>query len=405
MKTNVARILLTAALVTGLSIPVASAASARTASAAAGMGQGPLLAWGDNSLGELGIGSMQNQYSPVAVNMPFGLRATQARSGPFSIAVNSAGQVFAWGRGEQGELGNGAFKSRQRPVRVRLPKGVKVTAARVGFDFAVALTSTGKVLTWGDGSAGELGNGHRANHDAPVWVRLPRGVRITAVSACGNCAVALTSTGRVLAWGDNSSGQLGNGKKAGSTTPVWVALRRHTKVTAIAAGVSHLFGVTSTGALLAWGSDAAGDLGTGRPGLSRVPVPVRLPRGVKVMSASAGLLHSLALTTTGRVLAWGDNEAGQLGTGNMQSSDVPVWVHLPKAAHIVSIAAGRYHCLALTRGGKVLTWGLGGSGQLGTGTLDNHLLPVQISVRGTVIAIGAGDEAESSMAVVKKLID
>src|SRR5262249_32751593 len=109
MKTNVARILLTAALVTGLSIPVASAASARTASAAAGRGQGPLLAWGDNSLGELGIGSMQNQYSPVAVNMPFGLRATQARSGPFSIAVNPAGQVFAWGRGEQGELGNGAF--------------------------------------------------------------------------------------------------------------------------------------------------------------------------------------------------------------------------------------------------------------------------------------------------------
>ena len=83
--------------------------------------------------------------------MPYGLRANQARSGPFSVAVNSAGQVYAWGEGTQGELGNGAFKSHLRPVRVRLPKGVKVTSARGGYQFAIALTTTGKVLTWGDG--------------------------------------------------------------------------------------------------------------------------------------------------------------------------------------------------------------------------------------------------------------
>ncbi len=83
------------------------------------------------------------------VNRPFGLRASSARIGDFSVAVNSSGLVYAWGEGEQGEMGNGAFTSHLRPVKVRLPRGVKVRAARVGFQFAVALTTTGKVLTWG----------------------------------------------------------------------------------------------------------------------------------------------------------------------------------------------------------------------------------------------------------------
>jgi alpha-tubulin suppressor-like RCC1 family protein len=254
------------------------------------------MAWGYNGLGGLGIGITEDQDFPIAVNVPYGLRANQARSGPFSVAVNSAGQVYAWG---EGEMGNGAFKSHLRPVRVRLPQGVKVTSARGGYQFAVALTTTGKVLTWGNGTSGQLGDGHNVNRDAPVWVKLPRGV--TAVSACDDCAIALTSTGRVLAWGGNGDGQLGDG----STT----------------------------------------------------------------------------------------------------DSGVPVSVHLPKLARIVAVAAGRYHSLALTRGGKILAWGDGSLGQLGDGSTSNKLLPVQIRVPGRVIAIGGGDDAEASLAVVTKIID
>ena len=139
MKTTVARGTLVALVVLALTGPVTcDAALARTRIAAsrpqvaAALRQGPLMAWGYNGLGQLGIGTTQNQDLPVAVNAPRGLRATQARTGPFSVAVNSAGQVYAWGAGEQGELGNGAFKSHLRPVRVRLPKGVKVTSARGG---------------------------------------------------------------------------------------------------------------------------------------------------------------------------------------------------------------------------------------------------------------------------------
>jgi alpha-tubulin suppressor-like RCC1 family protein len=366
---------------------------------------GPMLAWGDDQDGELGDGSTVDEYSPVAVNPPHDFRANSARVGSFTIAVTSGGRVWTWGRGLQGELGNGAFASRLRPVRVRLPKGVTVRSARAGFEFAVAVTTKGRVLTWGYGLSGDLGNGHRVNRDVPVGVKLPRGVRVTAVSAGGDSAIALTSTGRVLAWGDNDAGQLGNGRKASTDTPVWVRLPRHTKVTAVAAGVDHMLAVTSTGALLTWGDNSFGDLGIGATGVRRVAVRVHLPAGVKVVAASGGLLHSLALTTTGRVLAWGDNQAGQLGDGNVSASSLPVWVRLPKTARIVGLAAGRYHSLALTRAGKVLAWGMGQQGQLGNGSSSNQDVPHLVKVPGKVIAIGAGCEAYASLAVVSKIID
>jgi alpha-tubulin suppressor-like RCC1 family protein len=373
--------------------------------AAAAPAQGPLLAWGEDSDGQLGDGSMMIEYGAVAVNAPSGLRATQARAGSFAVAVNSAGQVYSWGRGNQGELGNGSFTSRSRPVKVHLPKGVKVTSARAGFEFAIALTSTGKVLTWGNGAAGELGNGRRANHDLPVSVPLPRDVKITAVTAGADFAAALTSTGRVLTWGDNFVGELGNGKQASTASPGYAKLPRGTKIKAIAAGTDRVFAITSAGSLLAWGGNNFGSLGIGASGIRRTPVRVHLPRGLKVVSASAGLQHSLALTTTGKVLAWGSNQGGQLGDGTLTQRTVPVFVHLPKLAHIVAIAAGRYHSLALTRGGKILAWGDGSVGALGTGTKDIQKLPVQISVPGTVISIGAGPESYDSYAVVKKIID
>ena len=412
MRTGPIRGLLVTVLTVALTGPVtATTASARvlpehTRQAAAPVPrQGPLVAWGLNTDGELGTGDTTSYLSPIVVNRPFGLRASSARTGVFSVALNSSGQVYAWGRGEQGEMGNGAFTSRLRPVRVRLPKGVKVRSVREGFQFAVALTTTGRVLTWGYGVLGQLGNGHRVSRNAPVFVRLPRGVRITAVSAFDNGALALTSTGRVLAWGSNVSGQLGNGKKASTDTPVRVKLPKHALVTSIAAGADQLFAVTSTGGMLAWGSNNDGQLGTGHTGgISRVPVRVHLPRGAKVVSASSGIFHALAQTTTGKVLAWGNNLQGQLGIGTRKASNVPVWVHLPKVAHIVSIAAGRYHNLAQTRGGTLLGWGDDAFGQMGDGGFDDFLLPGRIFVPGTVIAIGAGPLANDSMAVVKELV-
>ena len=389
------------ALLPGAAAPAAAAPPPAARAAA----RGPLLAWGNNQYGELGDGTVTGEETPVAVNPPADLRVTSARVGAFGVGVGTAGQVWAWGRGQEGELGNGATADRHRPVRVKLPRGVKVSAVRVGFDFALALTTTGRVLAWGLGSSGQLGNGAKLSSDIPVWVRLPRGVRVKAVSAEASSAVALTRTGRVLAWGDNQDGELGDGRQADTDRPAWVMIPRHTTIAAVGAGASHVLAVTSAGGLLAWGSNNADDLGDGKPGIRRTPVRVLLPRGVKVVAAFAGQLHSLALTSGGRVLAWGGNESGQLGDGTFTNRPLPVYAHIPRHIRIVTLAAGSYHSLALTSTGKILAWGIDGDGELGDGHTTNRDVPFQISVPGKVIEIGAGCEALSSMAVVTKIID
>ena len=411
MKTAATRTLLITVLATALTGPVTAAAAAPlspTHPLAPAAVQGRVLGWGLNEFGELGTGDATDRTSPDRVNGRFGLRASSARVGDFLITVNSSGQVFTCGKGTEGELGTGKFTDHAwRPVKVRLPGGVRVRSAREGFHFAVAVTTSGQVLAWGAGGVGQLGNGHRVNRNAPVYVKLPRGVKVTAVSAFNDGAIALTSTGRVLAWGYNFSGELGDGKKASTDTPVWVKLPKQTKVTSIAAGVDQLLAVTSTGGMLAWGDNRAGQLGIGHTGgLSRVPVRVHLPRGIKVVSASAGQSHSLALTSAGKVLAWGDNSQGQLGTGNRKARNVPVFVHLPAVAHITSIAAGQYHSLALTRGGKMIGWGDDGFAQMGDGGFDDFLTPGPIVVpTNKVLAIGAGPMADDSIAIVDQFID
>ena len=111
----------------------------------------------------------------------------------------------------------------------------------------------------------------------------------------------------MFAWGWNIVGQLGNGSTNGSDVPVKVRLPGGTKVTEIAAGFAHSLAVTSTGAVFAWGKNYDGELGNGTTTDSDVPVKVNLPAGTKVTAVAAGAEHSLAVTSTGAVLAWGFN--------------------------------------------------------------------------------------------------
>ena len=170
-------------------------------------------------------------------------------------------------------------------------------------------------------------------------MKLPAGTKVTAIAAGGYHSLAVTSTGQVLAWGDNAYGQLGDGSTTHSDVPVSVKLPAGSKVTAIAAGCDHSLAVTSTGQVLAWGDNAYGQLGDGSTTHSDLPVTVKLP-GTQVTAVAAGNDHSLALTSTGQMLAWGDNDLGQLGDGNTTQSHVPVTVRLPTGTKAVKLGAG-----------------------------------------------------------------
>ncbi len=306
---------------------------------------GTAFSCGKNDDGDLGDGSTATSDVPVKVDLPAGTKVTKVAAGTDTgLAVTSTGAVLAWGLGDEGQLGNGSTATSDVPVDVSLPAGTKVTAVAAGALHNLALTSTGAVFAWGYNKDGELGDGTTANSDVPVKVKLPAGTRVTAIAAGGYDSLALTSTGAVWAWGYNADGELGDGSTAKSDVPVNVRLPAHTRVTAVAAGGSltgvgtieagpgHSLALTSTGAVLAWGYNADGELGDGGTGHSDVPVKVRLPAHTRVTAVAAGELQSLAVTSTGTVLAWGGNSFGQLGDGSYKGSELPVKVNLPGSA-------------------------------------------------------------------------
>ncbi len=260
------------------------------------------------------------------------------------------------------------------------------------------------MLAWGFSGQGELGNGSILSSPEPVRVKLPRGTRVTAISAGAYHSLARTTTGHLYAWGYNGAGQLGDGSTINRDIPVRVKLPRRTKVTLIGAGEGHSLARTSTGKVLAWGDNTDGDLGNGTTTGSLTPVRVKLPRRTKLRGLFGGCAGSLALTSRGHVLAWGDNGAGQLGNGTTTPSDTPVRVKLPTGTKVTAVAAGCSHNLALTARGQVLAWGFGLLGQLGNGATTNSNLAVRVEIPAglVAIAVAAGPEADHSLAIVRK---
>src|SRR6202521_2199414 len=175
---------------------------------AAGSSGSP-FAWGDNYYGELGNGTTTGSSTPVAVSW-FGSPVTAVAGGRgHSLALNSLGQVLAWGANGAGQLGNRHTTGTTPPQNSFF--SVTATAVAAGDDHSLVLTSAGQVMAAGNNGIGQLGNGSTTS-SSPVDVMLPNGTPIPKIAAEGGYSLALPSTGRVLAWGDNSYGQLGNAR-------------------------------------------------------------------------------------------------------------------------------------------------------------------------------------------------
>jgi alpha-tubulin suppressor-like RCC1 family protein len=366
------------------------------------LAKGSLLEWGDNAYGQLGNGEYANADEPVAVHLPAGtlVKAT-ARGGYTSYALTSAGTVYAWGYGGVGELGDGSDGNSALPVKVSVPSGTVITAIAAGVYSAYALTSTGQVLAWGYNHEGELGDGSTAeSSDVPVTVSLPSGTKVTAIAAEDLGGLALTSADSVLAWGYGGDGELGNGTTDNSGTPVTVSVPSGDKIASIAAGPYEGDVITSAGAELTWGLNSLGQLGDGTTADSDVPVSPLLPAATKIIAAAGGQETSYALTSTGKVLAWGYGGYGSLGDGTLDSSDVPVTVSLPAGTDVTAIAAEYYGGLARTPAGTLLAWGEGYFGDLGDGSAASSDVPVTVELPSGLTTTQVGPSMDEGGAAV-----
>ena len=299
------------------------------------------------------------------------------------------GNVLSFGDNASGQLGDGTTTKRVVPVAVHgLGSRDKAQAITSGESHVLLVTTDGRVLAWGHDKSGQLGDGDTVDRPLPREVAGLRGVR--AVSAGASFSTALSTDGTVRAWGNNQSGQLGDGNAPidhGSPATVQ-GLGKGSGVIRIAAGLSFGMVLKRTGAVLAWGNGTSGQLGIGSQGKVSAPTQVRgLGPGSGVVAIAAGGSFALALKADGTVVAWGNNASGQLGDGTAprdHPTPVPV-AGIRPGSGIHAIAAGGSHAVAVRKDGSVLAWGNNSSGQLGDGTAPvDHATPVAVPLPGGV---------------------
>lgn len=346
---------------------------------------GIVKCWGTNNMGELGNGNKGNTLTPVDVTGLSSDVQAIAVDAFHTCMLSTQGGIKCWGNNYSGQLGDGTTNNQQIPNDV---SGLtsNVSAVTVGDAHSCALTTDGGVKCWGANYDKQLGDGSGDNHLTPVLVSgLTSGVKDIAARTDHSCAI--TMNGGLKCWGNNLNGQLGDGSTATRFTPVDVS-GLSSGVKAIALGRTHTCALTDTGGVKCWGNNTYGQIGNGTTDGQGTPVDVSgLNSGVSAVAA--GYFHTCALTTAGTVKCWGENSDGQLGDNSANRSLIPVDV--VGLNNVVAISAGRIHTCALTSGGGVKCWGDNATGELGDGTTTDRPTPGDVvGLTSDVKAIAAG---------------
>jgi alpha-tubulin suppressor-like RCC1 family protein len=348
-------------------------------------GGGSVATWGDNQYGELGNGTTGGQ-SNIPVTVPNLCDVGSVAGGiAHNVALKSDGTVWAWGHNTDGQIGDGTLSMRNSPVQVLgLPLITRISARGYG---TMALSQDGHVYTWGRNNVGEAGNAGSPNpNKSPTEVTVgacaagadPCGADpyLNSIIAIGQglyTGVALRSDGNVYTWGDDSFGQLGNGSFCtgepclGSATPVLATI---SNVVGINAGANNELALDSSNNLYSWGVNNADQTGNACTSPCMVPSQTTLP-GItgSITGFSDGYAWGMASTSAGGIWTWGKNTDGE--SANNGAINVPPVVLAPTKQvadpSLQSISAGTNDGMAIL-GGYVYMWGLNDKGQLGNGS-------------------------------------
>jgi alpha-tubulin suppressor-like RCC1 family protein len=334
--------------------------------------------------------------SPAALTVP-GAVAEIGTSNSTQYALLTDGRLYAWGLGTEGQLGDGSLaNSFTRPVRVLFPRGVKIVSIpgdAMPFDAALAIDADGNVWGWGLNGGDDFCLKNTRMYATPVKLPLSR---VTAVAGASNHAL-YDADGTVYACGSNVVGDLGDGSTQSSATPVKVAGIEGSVVTALVASFANSGALLSNGEYFDWGYNTWGELGDGQfQQSSDVPVRVHLPYPVIQVAQGGSIWHNgqtLVQLSNGSLWAWGANFYGQLGNGSTQSQASPVQFYPPAGVTYKMLATGAITSYAISTTGKVYAWGGSPVGQVGDKTKRTTLSPVRITSGATMISTTANDVA------------
>lgn len=347
---------------------------------------GKMLCWGQNASGQCARGAIDSLDAPVPVQPDLVIGPTIAAGGTFSCGVGRDGAVFCWGDDSYGQLGVGSGAARATPAEV---PGVAaaISLAAGGAHTCVATSGSGpaRSLCWGADQAGQLGDGVTDDRSRPGPLTIDVGATAVAAGDAHTCAVG-TPAGALWCWGRGSSGQLGlgPGKEFDWHQPVQVQVAT---ATAVAAGTAHTCAIVG-GAVECFGANDHGQLGDGTTtDRSTPPAAGVVGPAAPVKAVAVGGAHSCAIGADAQVWCWGEGAEGAVGDDGTADQSSPVAI---AGVSATAIATGSAHtCAVLTTGG-VSCWGRGAEGQLGAGSTANALKPEPLGVSGaTAVAAGA----------------
>jgi alpha-tubulin suppressor-like RCC1 family protein len=315
--------------------------------------------------GQLGDGTEVDRSVAVGVNSSGVLNGkviSGVGAGGFhSVVVSSDGGVFAWGCNNFGQIGDGTFGNRNVPVGVNMSgvlMGKRITRVAAGEYFTVVISSDGEVFSWGKNDNGELGDGTNVTKNMPIAVDLSGVIsskNIKEIAVGRDHTVVLSNDSFVFAWGSNGNGQLGDGTLNQRYVPIAVnssGVLSGKVISHVSAGDSFTVVVSSDGKVFSWGKNDNGQLGDGTLNQQYVPIAVNTSgvlSGKIITLVSSGNSHTIVVSNDGQVFSWGNNQFGQLGDGSFNVRLLPVAVNSSGilSGKNISSVVGKDHTLVI----------------------------------------------------------
>ena len=352
---------------------------------------GALGCWGRNDNGQLGLGDEDNRKRPVNVELGRSWSAVEVGLGiNHSCAVLNNGSVVCWGDNSYGQLGVGTTTDHNTPTAVTFADGKKAEGVALGQDHTCALLTDGSVQCWGANFFNHLGVDSTNNDScavdgtniacikSPTAVNLGQNRTATGITAGNHHTCAILDDGSLKCWGYNSTGQLGDGTIV-SNISADVDLGSGRTAMGIALGLAHTCALLDDGSVVCWGSNAHGQVGDGTDGTDRHnPTGVNLPADRTAVGLSAGENHTCAILDDDSLVCWGKNERGQVGDGTNAFKNAPTAVVLPKDRVPTALRAGGARTCAVLDDHSMMCWGSNYHGQMLDRTTIDRYRPVVV---------------------------